>query len=371
MRVLGERAVVYGSPVSFSREAARALETGRWDGPLSRALASALAPVATRGLVRPAIVPSEIGLVCVGGATLGGSGKTRVAIACARELASRGLNIALVGHAYRAAPKSARVVSTEDALEDVGDEALVCARELGVQVPVVIGPTRQAAIDHAVQLSPRLDAIVLDGPIAIRARSTQRSSSSASEAERSSSSASRMNRTVSLLAVDANRPWGSGRLPPAGDLRAPREVLLGHADHVVPVDAMPAAVRWAHRSQSSSKAGSEREDDTETVPLASLRSLSFGLFTAIARPDRLVRALATVGIRPREVVSVSDHGSLAPAAARLARAPVDAWVGTAKCALHLRGVSLGVPVGILEASDLVLPPSALASVRDLCSSSQE
>src|SRR5687767_1402157 len=81
--------VVYRALVSLSREAARALETGRWDGLVARAFSSALAPVFARGLVRPAIVPEEIGLVCVGGATLGGSGKTRVAIACARELASR------------------------------------------------------------------------------------------------------------------------------------------------------------------------------------------------------------------------------------------------------------------------------------------
>lgn len=318
-------------PVSLSRQTARALETGKWDGLMSRALASALAPVAARGLVRPAIVPAEVALVCVGGATLGGSGKTRVAIACARELAARGAKVALVGHAYRAAPRRARVVSVEDSLEDVGDEALVCARELAaVNVPVVIGPTRQAAIDHAVGLSPKLDAIVLDGPLAVRGRSRHR--------------------TVSLLSVDANRPWGSGRLPPAGDLRAAREVLLGYADHVVVVDATPSRVRW-------SSSGS--------APLATLRTASIGLFTAIARPDRLVRALHAAGVRPREVLSVSDHGPLGKSAARLLRAQVDGWVGTAKCALHLESTPLGVPVGILEA-DLQLPDPVVHSLEHLC-----
>ena len=323
--------------VSLSRDAARALETGLWDGFVSRALASALAPIATRGLVRPATVPPEIGLVCVGGATLGGSGKTRVAIACARELAARGTRVALVGHAYRAAPRSARVVSTDEALDDVGDEALVCARELaGAYVPVVIGPTRQAAIDHAVQLSPKPAAIVLDGPIAVRGRSRERS--------------------VSLLSVDANRPWGSGRLPPAGDLRAPREVLLGHADHVVSVDAMPAAVRWP---------------SGDRAPLAMLRTMSIGLFTAIARPDRLVRALAAAGVRPRELVSVADHGAPGGARALLRQARVDAWVATAKCALHLDGLSLGVPVGVLEAADVHLPRAVGEALARVSSSSRE
>ena len=325
--------------VSLSREAARALETGRWDGLVSRALATALAPVAARGLVRPAFVPSDIALVCVGGSTLGGSGKTRVALACAFALASSGASVALVGHAYRAAPRTPRVVSPEATREEVGDEALVCARELAARkldVPVVVGPTRQAAIDHAVQLSPAVDAIVLDGPIGIRGRSRERS--------------------VSLLAVDANRPWGSGRLPPAGDLRAPREVLLAHADHVVAVDAMPAAVRWPSGA---------------AAPLGSLRTASVGLFTAMARPDRLVRALAAAGIRPKEVLSVADHGSVAGVAGRLRTAPVDAWIGTAKCALRLqRGrLSLGVPVGILEAADTPLPPPVLEALAGLWSSS--
>lgn len=325
--------------MSLSREAARALETGRWDGLFSRALASALAPVAARGLVRPASVPSDVALVCVGGATLGGSGKTRVALSCARELAARGALVALVGHAYRVAPRRAQTVSADDALEDVGDEALVCARELAARrldVPVVIGPTRQAAIDHAARLSPRPDVIVLDGPIAIRGRSPER--------------------TLSLLAVDANRPWGSGRLPPAGDLRAPREVLLAHAHHVVCVDATPAAVRWP---------------SGERAPLASLRAGSVGLFTAIARPDRLVRALASAGVRPQPIVSVSDHTSLAPVGEQLRRAPVDAWVGTEKCALQLGGASLGVPVGVLEAADVPLPPRVVQALAQLWTSPLE
>ena len=304
--------------VSLARQAARALETGRWDGPFARAVASVLGPIAARGLTRPAIVPQEIGLVCVGGATLGGSGKTRVAVACARELASLGARVALVGHAYRAAPGRPRIVSADDALEDVGDEALVCARALAsANVPVVIGETRQAAIDRATELSP--DVIVLDGPLGIRGPARSRA--------------------LSLLAVDANRPWGSGRLPPAGDLRAPREVLLAQADHVIPVDATPARVRWP--------AG--------PLPIGSLRGARLGLFTALARPDRLVRALAALGVRPAEIVSIRDHGPLAAARSRLSDPAIEAWIATEKCALHLAAVSLGPPLGTLEA-DLDLAP---------------
>lgn len=329
--------------MSLSLEAARAFESGRLDGVLSRVLAAAVAPVAARAIARPARIPAEIALVCIGGATLGGSGKTRLALACARELAASGRRVVLVGHAYRAAPPSARVVSIDDPLDVVGDEALVCARELAPSsVPVVIGPTRQAAIDHAVALGPAPDVLVLDGPLAVRGRSRARS--------------------LSLLAVDANRPWGSGRLPPAGDLRAAREVLLAHADHVVPVDATPSRVRWDARDRTS---------------IASLRAIRYGLFTAIARPDRLVRALTRLGAPPHVVVSVRDHGPLGSARARLERAPVDAWVATPKCALHLVGAAPGTPrigrfgrLGILE-SELALPAPVREALGDLRSRWEE
>jgi tetraacyldisaccharide 4'-kinase len=359
---------VYRARVFVARElswsprkwGARVLETGQFHGLVSRALASAFAPVAARGLVRPATIPSDVALVCVGGATLGGSGKTRVAVACARELARiHGPGrVVLVGHAYRAAPRSARVVAVDDVASVVGDEALICARALaGAGVIVVVGPTRQAALDHAAGLAPRPSVFVLDGPIRIRGRSRDQALSF--EGLRPSSSPRALTplrrvRALSILAVDANRPWGSGRLPPAGDLKAPRERLLAEADLVVPVDATPRTVSWPSGERAS---------------IESLRSARLGLFTAVARPDRLVRALATAGIRPREIVSVPDHGPLTSAIrTRLTRlaaaAGVDAWVGTPKCILHLEGLSLGVPVGILDDELLLTPPQleALAAV---------
>lgn len=317
-----------------TRAAARALETGRLGGRFPRALASAWAPVAASTLGRPAKVPARLAVVCVGGATLGGSGKTRVAIACARELAAMGARVALVGHAYRGAVRRAKIVSPNDPLEEVGDEAIVCARALGSEAPVVVGPSRQAAIDLAVQLSPALDAIVLDGPLCLRAGSGAR-------------------QVLSLLAVDAEAPWGSGRLPPAGDLRARPEALLARAHHVIPVDAAPSRVRWitgARRTEPLSELGAERGE----------RDDGYRLFTAIARPDRLVRALRAAGVRLEDVVSAPDHG---PAGVALRRCGgVGPWLATDKCALHLDPDRLRGPLGILEA-DLTLSPLVREALR--------
>src|SRR5271155_2411411 len=118
---------------------ARHLEEGRYRGAISRSLSLAWGEVSTRTLVRTLVVPGHVRVVAVGGATLGGSGKTPLAIACARELARQGARVAFVGHAYRARPGRARVVLPSDALDEVGDEALVAALELageGVAVGV-------------------------------------------------------------------------------------------------------------------------------------------------------------------------------------------------------------------------------------------
>ena len=324
---------------------ARWFEEGTLSNPASRAVGRAHAVFAGRALARPLRIPLRLAAgarplvtVTVGGSTLGGSGKTRVALACALELASHGANVVLIGHAYRASPGAARVVTPEDSVVDVGDEALACARELAragaARVRVVVAPSRQAAVDLAVSLIPRVDAVVLDGPLQL---APVRSS-------------------VSILSLDAAAPWGSGVGPPAGDLRASPEALVGHADHVVHVDATPRSVRFGSPAR--------------TIELASFASSSsssgmrLGLFTALARPDRLVRALEVAGVAAREIVRAADHGPLSPGLVRClddADSRVDLWLATTKCAVHLEARALDERLAILDGS-LALP---LAVVRAL------
>lgn len=219
----------------------------------------------TRSVTRPLRLPDGP-VITVGGSTFGGSGKTRVALAVAEAIGG-----VLVGHAYRAHPGRARWVSPEDALEDVGDEAIVCAR----RVPTVVAPSRQEAVDLA---ATRRLPIVIDGPLQVAP----------------------VRATLSLLAVDADAPWGGG------DLRAPRRVLEEATDAVVPVPAT-------------------------THGIESLQHAPFGLFTALARPGRLLKALPRA---PRSVVHVPDHGP--NGRVMLDERGIDAWVATPKCAIHLR-----------------------------------
>ncbi len=242
-------------------------------------------------LERPlrAAIPS----LCVGGATLGGSGKTPLAIACARHLASLGHRVALVGHAYGASPPRApRRVLADDDPKLVGDEALECARALDGVATVLVARRKQDALDEAARIA---DVVVLDGPLQLApARAT-----------------------LSLLAVDARAPWGSGACPPLGDLRAPREALLAATDEVVSVAGSSRGV--VHRG--------------ELLRWDEIAARRVGLVTGIARPGRVTELMCAHGVVPRCAVSFADHGALILRTQNAHR--VELWLTTQKD--HARG----------------------------------
>jgi tetraacyldisaccharide-1-P 4'-kinase len=71
-----------------------------------------------------------------------------------------------------------------------------------------------------------------------------------------------------------------------------------------------------------------------------------GLLCALARPERVVRSLASRGIALRAVVRAPDHGPLGTkllvqAARARIDARVDLWLATSKCALHISAATAG------------------------------
>src|SRR5262245_42908207 len=90
---------------------ARTLEVGAPRTSWRRAGARVWQALSARGLRRPLVLPPGVHGIGVGSAVLGGAGKTPVSVALVRALAARGERVALVGHAYRASPRVARVVT--------------------------------------------------------------------------------------------------------------------------------------------------------------------------------------------------------------------------------------------------------------------
>jgi tetraacyldisaccharide 4'-kinase len=310
--------------------------------------------------VRRLALPARGRVLAIGGATLGGSGKTPLAIACAGEIAAAGARVAIVGHAYRAKPRRARVVAVDDPLAEVGDEALVAARALAPKgISVVVAPRRSAALAYAAGIA---DVLVLDGvPQTAPARAS-----------------------LALLAVDAAMPWGQARaVPPRGDLRAPRRALIEACDAVVAVgdagdsgavvDELPSDPERARWNATTVSSGARVRD--VRLSWEDLAPMRVGLLCALARPERIVRSLERRGVSPRVVVRGGDHGPLGAAVfARAVRARVELgiemWLATSKCALHFTpgaaevGNRLQAPIAEIEHA-LVLSSGLKSRLRAL------
>jgi tetraacyldisaccharide 4'-kinase len=294
---------------------AKGLERGRARGWLADLASHAWAKAAR--IERPLRWRDGARVVAVGGPTLGGSGKTPVAIACAEELRLSGARVALVGHAYGASPGRARHVEPGDNVREVGDEAIVCATRLApIGVRVTVGRDRQAATDLALATA---DIAVIDG----LCQTTPRRAS------------------LSLLVVDADEPWGAGQCPPKGDLRAPRGSLLASADRVVvvgaarwgfspaphPVDEVDVVSRGAWAFDAAGR--------QTLFDWAALRQLRLGLWTGLAHPERVLRVLSRHGIVLVEAVCGRDHqGPLTRTRGPRFR-PLDLWLTTEKCHAQL------------------------------------
>ncbi|WP_394826222.1 tetraacyldisaccharide 4'-kinase [Pendulispora albinea] len=302
-------------------------------------------------VVRSLHVPDGVVTIAVGGATLGGSGKTPLAIACAEVAAAAAAEsgagkVALIGHAYRAHPRTARVVAPGDALDTVGDEALACAHIFaaqGIRADVIVAPTRQRAIDFAVAQGAKV--LVLDGVAQTAPRRAD----------------------LALLALDLESPWGRGACPPRGDLKAPMGALRAACDTMVMVAPDPARCRGAicsavgppHSVDSVESRHGNRPDlrPGDLVPFEQLARMKVGLVTALARPERIVRFLQAHGVFPRTAIHASDHGPVSARTLTLAAEAhrIEVWVATYKCAIHLRNPA-SIPVCVLE-HHVALPPS--------------
>jgi tetraacyldisaccharide 4'-kinase len=327
----------------------RRLETPGRPALAARLLSTAWNAAAARAIARPLALPRAAHVIGVGGATLGGSYKTPFAVALAGALAARGHAVALVGHAYRARPGQPRIVTPGDRVADVGDDALFAAQKLsGTRATVVVGPSRQAAVDFAARTAAIL---VVDGLLQTRPTRLARS----------------------ILLVDRERGWGNGHCPPGGDLRASPAALLASTDAIAVVvdDAAPVSEQGAPLTRQAAQfrqfdvvSGLERaiHPDRTCVSLAELGGGAVGLVLAVAHPERVLVGLARRGLRIAATALFADHDRPTPEAVNRVvptTQRIDVWLTTGKCATKLPPFIGGAPVLALDHA-VRIPESLLA-----------
>jgi tetraacyldisaccharide 4'-kinase len=250
-------------------------------------------------------------VVSVGNITVGGTGKTPLAISLARRFRDRGLRPLVISRGYRGrAERTGGVVSDGRSLRmgprEAGDEPFMMAAALS-RVPVVVGGDRFAAGGLA-QSAFDPGVIVLDDAF----------------------QHIQLHRDINLVVMDRDNPLGNGRLLPRGPLREPVSALARADAFILTRGGEPGGQAdlpaWSPRlagnrpvfSTVSSlqirlAAGIDRRGAGAPVPAFAvmaardLRGRRVAAFSGIARNHRFVAGLHRFGIDLAAHLSFPDH----------------------------------------------------------------
>jgi len=188
---------------------------GRDAAPMIRTLLSPIAWIygwfAARRIRTTQSYDPGVPVICVGNATLGGTGKTPVAIYLLKSLRRMGINVVGLTRGYGGLEKGPIPVQKHHTAADVGDEPLLLAQHAPVWVAAGRDDGARAAVSHGAKI------IVMDdghqNPL--------------------------LQKTLSFLVVDAETGFGNGCVFPAGPLRENLSAALERADAIILMKPAP------------------------------------------------------------------------------------------------------------------------------------
>jgi tetraacyldisaccharide 4'-kinase len=259
-----------------------------------------------RALYRARILPAwraPVPVIVVGNITVGGTGKTPLALEILEILQRRGFNPGVVARGYGRVPGTdndprgvVRVYPDVATPELFGDEPVLIARRS--RVPVYISPDRAAAARALLEAHPETDVIVSDDGLQHYA----------------------LARDLELAVVDGERRFGNGLLLPSGPLREPVS-RLATVDAVV-VNGGHDDVRHGPR-QFAMRLGAERFASLTSVEEIAPREFAMHArgrdivaVAGIGNPDRFFEHLASLGVHAK-ARAFPDHHLYQPQDLRL------------------------------------------------------
>jgi tetraacyldisaccharide 4'-kinase len=242
-----------------------------------------------RGLLRSVRVAGAR-VISVGNLTVGGSGKTPAVIHLATLLSAAGCRVFVLSRGYGRRNRSTVIFRAADApsWEDAGDEPLLIARRCP-GVTLMVGADRAALALEATRRGAEI--ILLDDGFQHR----------------------RLHRDLDLLVVDGAVGFGNGRLLPRGPLREPLSNLrragliwlVESANQSPPSFEMPVVRVRVRPTALLDASGAE-------APFESLRGRRVIALAAIARPQRFIATLESLGAEVVERRLLPDHAPLTP-----------------------------------------------------------
>ena len=249
--------------------------------------ATMLSPAATvyelctqvhHGLIRP--VQAPIPVVCIGNLTVGGSGKTPVALSIADHLKAKGRNVHFLTRGYRGRLSGPVAVDPiNHSAREVGDEALLLARTTKTWV------ARDRARGAHAAAADGADIIVMDdgfqNPSLIK--------------------------DLSIVVVDAGYGFGNCRLLPSGPLREKVSRGLARAHAVIFIED-PVAHNVMEIPQGADPPwfAARFAPGQDALRFAEQKIIAFA---GIGRPQKFFDTLKSLGARVVMAKAFPDHHS--------------------------------------------------------------
>ncbi|MEO3998223.1 tetraacyldisaccharide 4'-kinase [Mesorhizobium sp. CAU 1732] len=241
-------------------------------------LSLAYGAVARRRLLKAPREKVDAPVICVGNLTVGGSGKTPVAIALAREASAMGLKPGILSRGHGGSVGHPHLVDAHhDIARHVGDEPLLLARAAPVAVTADRAAGARLLIDHG------CDLLIMDDGF----------------------QSARVFIDYALIVVDARRGVGNGHTIPGGPMRATLVDQMRYADGVLKVgdgEGADATLRQAARAGRPFFEASIRSlapDGFEGT-----RCLAFA---GIGDPGKFFDTVSAVGGIPVVTKNFADH----------------------------------------------------------------
>ncbi|MBV9783960.1 MAG: tetraacyldisaccharide 4'-kinase [Acidisphaera sp.] len=219
---------------------------------------------------------APVPVLCCGNVTVGGAGKTTLALDLGRRLTARGISVGFLSRGYGGRARGTRPVDpVSDSAALVGDEPLL----LAAIAPTWIGADRAAAARAAVAAGAK--ALILDDGL-------QNPS---------------LQKDFSLLVVDGQFGFGNRRLLPAGPLR---ETIAAAAARCA------AAVLIGEDTAGAAAALPAGLPVLRARLLPDPHALAFRgkpviAFAGIARPEKFFATLQEAGVEPIRRYGFPDH----------------------------------------------------------------
>ena len=263
-----------------------------WQATLLSPLGRIIGNVAAARLRKKNSYASRLPVICIGNFTVGGSGKTPLALLVARLVADEGREPWFLSRGYGGRlPGPIQVAPDVHGSADVGDEPLLLAR----RAPTVIARNRAAGAQFIEATAPANAVIIMDDGLQNPFLAKE----------------------LVIAVVSGDRGFGNGHVIPAGPLRAPLAAQIGLADTIVVTGQESEANRALRDGLSAlTQAPLLSATTRASEDAASLRGLRVVAYAGIANPERFFAMLESLGATIVESRAFGDHHAFSDGEAR-------------------------------------------------------